>query len=155
MELPNPRAYLAGLRRLLSRGPRHRDRLAEIDTTIAVSGTRGKSTLTRWLYETLYGRGYDAAAKITGNQTVVLHDGESDPIERDGDVTLYENVAEVREHTPDDALVLENQAISPYTTRLVNSSFLYPDVVVLANAREDHLSTLGSDRAGISWASGS
>jgi len=148
----NPRSYLAGLRTVLSRGPRHRDRLESIDTKLVVSGTRGKSTLTRWLYETLYGRGYDAAAKITGNQPVVLHDGESDPIEREGDVTLYENVAEVREHTPDDALVLENQAISPYTTRLVNSSFSDPDVVVLANAREDHLSTLGSDRAGIARA---
>ena len=152
MHHPNPRAWVAGLRRLLSRGPHHRDRLAEIDTKLVVSGTRGKSTLTRWLYETLYGRGYDAAAKITGNQPVVLHNGESHPIERDGDVTLYENVAEVREHTPDDALVLENQAISPYTTRLVNQSFAEADVVVLANAREDHLSTLGSDRAGIARA---
>ncbi len=152
MHTPPVREWVTAVRQLLGRGPRHRARLAEIDTTIAVSGTRGKSTLTRWLYETLYGRGHDAAAKITGNHPVMLHNGESHPIERDGDVTLYENVTEVREHTPSDALILENQAISPYTTRLVNGSFADADVVVLANAREDHLSTLGSDRAAIARA---
>ncbi|MFC6720933.1 Mur ligase family protein [Natrialbaceae archaeon GCM10025810] len=140
------------LAQAIQRGPEHRSRLEEIDTQIVVSGTRGKSTLVRWTYETLYSRGYDATAKITGNEPVALHNGDVDEIERDGRVTLYENVSELRDHTPDDALVLENQAISPHTTRLIHESFVDPDVVILTNIREDHLGTLGRDRETIARA---
>lgn len=150
--LDRVRGVCADLTATIQRGPSHYDRLDAIDTQIVVSGTRGKSTLTRWVYETLYGRGHDVAAKITGNEPVMIHNGDVEPVDRDDRVTLYENVGEIREHMPSDALVLENQAISPHTTRLVHERFTDPDVVVLTNIREDHLSTLGSDRAAIARA---
>ncbi|ELZ10424.1 Mur ligase family CapB protein [Natrialba aegyptia DSM 13077] len=128
------------------RGIRHSRRLDGIDTQIVISGTRGKSSLTRWVYDILYNREYDVLAKVTGNRPVSIHSGETHPISRGHRVTLYENEQEIRSHTPADALVVENQAITSYTTRMVNDRFVDPDVVVLSNVREDHLSTLGSDR---------
>lgn len=129
-----------------TRGRDHQDRLDGIEPKIVVSGTRGKSSLTQWLYEILQSREYETFAKITGNRPVTEHDGETYDIERDDRVTLYENERELREHTPEDAMVVENQAISSYTTRMVNRTFTDADVVVVSNVREDHLSTLGSDR---------
>lgn len=128
------------------RGVFHRRRLAKIDTQIVISGTRGKSSLTRWIYELLHAREYDVYAKITGNQPVSVHGDETSDIPRGPITTLYENEREIRKHTPDDAMVIENQGITGYTTRMVNTRFTDPDVIVLSNLREDHLSTLGSDR---------
>lgn len=129
------------------RGWFHQQRLEGIENKIVVSGTRGKSSLTRWLYEILHSRDHDTFAKITGNHPVSLHSGEEHPIERDySRVTLYENEEEIRKHTPQDTMIVENQAISAYTTRMVNDIFTDPDVIVLNNIREDHLSTLGGDR---------
>lgn len=133
-------------KRVCLRGAFHQRRLERIDTQIVVSGTRGKSSLTRWMYEILYDREYDVYAKITGNHPVSIHSGTEEPISRGSQVTLYENEREIRRHTPRDAMVIENQAITSYTTRMVNSRFTDPDVVVLSNVREDHLSTLGGDR---------
>lgn len=139
-----------GARSLVRTGLRgwfHQRRLDEIDNKIVVSGTRGKSSLTRWLYEILHSRDHDTFAKITGNHPVSLHSGEEHSIERDySRVTLYENEEEIRKHTPEDSMIVENQAISSYTTRMVNDVFTDADVVVLSNVREDHLSTIGGDR---------
>ncbi|PSP96954.1 hypothetical protein BRC94_11375 [Halobacteriales archaeon QS_5_70_17] len=124
----------------------HRRRLASVDTKTVVSGTRGKSSLARWLYEILHDRGHDAYAKVTGNRPHSLYDGERRDIERGNRVTLYENARELRKYTPDDQMILENQAVTSHTTRAVNRFFARADVVVLSNIREDHLSTLGTVR---------
>ncbi|AHG00080.1 Mur ligase [Halostagnicola larsenii XH-48] len=127
-------------------GVAHSKRLEQIDTKIVVSGTRGKSSLTRWMHDILHRREYDTYAKVTGNNPVSIHSGTEEPIEREGLVRLYENEREIRAHTPKDAMIVENQAISSYTTRMFNARFADPDVLVLSNIREDHLSTLGTDR---------
>lgn len=131
------------LRRTLHRGPSHDDRLAGTAQTIVVSGTRGKSAATRWLYEILYSRGADVFAKITGNQPLALYDGETHEIERSRRVTLYENESQLRKYAPVETVILENQGIGEYTTRLVNERFSDPDVVFLTNVRRDHLDQLG------------
>jgi hypothetical protein len=140
------------LRSLSTRGSAHRDRLADIDTRVVVSGTRGKSGTTERLHDVFHARGHDTAAKITGNRPAVLRGDERRPIERGDRVTLYENETELRGDPPEDVLVVENQAISDYTTRMVAERFVEPDVVVLTNVRRDHLDTLGSDRLSIARA---
>ncbi len=127
------------------RGSKHKDRLAELDRTVVVTGTRGKSAATRWLYEILYSRGADALAKITGNRPLVLHEGAEHPIERSRRVTLYENEEQLARFHPVDTLILENQAIGEYTTRLVHERFTDPDVLFVTNVRRDHLDQLGRD----------
>ena len=131
---------------LARRGTDHSDHLSEIDSTIVISGTRGKSGLTRRLCEALSSRDNDVLGKITGNHPKMIHNDEERPIERDGRVTLYENEAEIGKYDPGDALVVENQAIGEYTTRLINQRFTDPDVVVLTNVRRDHIDRLGANR---------
>lgn len=135
-----------------TRGIKHRRRLEDIDAKIVVSGTRGKSGTTERLYDVLRARGYDAYAKITGNHPLSLYDGEENPIERGERVTLYENVRELRKYAEAEALILENQGITDYTTRMMNEAFGQPDVLVVTNVRQDHRDTLGGSRAKIARA---
>jgi hypothetical protein len=139
----------ARVRSVLGRGTRHRERLEDVETTVVVSGVRGKSSATRYVYEALDRRGYDVLAKITGDRPAILRDGERHPIEREGSVTLYENERELRRHGTPDVLVLENQAIGDYTNWVFNRYFADPDVVLLTNVRQDHRDTLGRDRTAI------
>ena len=142
MTLPD---VFRGLLATAHRGPSHDARLAEADDIVVVSGTRGKSAATRWLYEILYSRETDVFAKITGDRPLSLYDGQTHRIERSRRVTLYENEAQLRRFAPVETLVLENQAIGEYTTRLVHQRFADPDVVFLTNVRRDHLERLGRD----------
>ncbi|GAB7019194.1 Mur ligase family protein [Halostagnicola bangensis] len=151
--IPEPVTRLA--RRIVgpfTRGTEHRRRLDEIDVKIVVSGTRGKSGTTERIYDVLRSRGYDAYAKVTGNHPLSLYDGDENPIDRGERVTLYENFDELRKYAPVDALVLENQGITDYTTRMMNEQFGKPDVLVLTNVRQDHRDTLGGTRADIARA---
>lgn len=130
---------------VLTRGRRHRERLADVDYRLTVTGTRGKSTMTRWLHDEFVARGLDTYAKITGEEAVSLRNGTVELIDRDERVTLYENEQEIRRHHPMEALIVENQGITGYTTRLVNERYVDAQLVVLTNVREDHLDTLGYD----------
>jgi len=137
---------------LVGAGPVHRRSLDRIDTRIAVSGVRGKSTTVRWLYDVFYGRGLDTYAKVTGTEPLSIYNAVEHEIPRGEQVRLYENERELRKYEPEDVAVLENQGIREYTTRLVNEQFVKPDVVLITNVREDHLGTLGSDRVKIARA---
>lgn len=134
---------------LLTRGRDHRRRLADTDVRIAVTGTRGKSSMVTWLHEAFLARGYDTYAKVTGEDPHSLYNGTRHPIERSGPVKLYETAAELRRFEPVDVLVVENQGIREYTTRLVNEDYVDPTLVVLTNVRRDHLDTLGEGYLGI------
>lgn len=128
-----------------TRGLAHNRRLSDIDTRIVVSGVRGKSTLTRWLHEIFVQRGYDTYSKTTGEDPVSLYNGVEYSIERTDRITLYENEHEIKKFSPNDVLILENQGIREYTTRIVNERYVKPHVLVLTNVRQDHLDTLGND----------
>jgi hypothetical protein len=150
--LPSLGKLPARVRQFLTRGRTHKARLADIDIRIAVTGTRGKSTVTTWLYEALAARDYDVYAKVTGDLPHSLYDDERHPIERHAPVKLYETEREIRQYDPQDAIIVENQGIREYTTRLVNSDYVDATVVVLTNVRRDHLDTLGSSRLDIARA---
>jgi CheY-like chemotaxis protein len=135
-----------------ARGRTHQNRLEDLDIRVAVMGTRGKSSVVRWLYEELENRGVDTYAKVTGEEPTSLYDGDEHRIERSGPVTLYETEREIRTYDPEDAIVIENNGLRPYTTRLVNERYVDPTHVVLTNVRLDHLDTLGRDRRAIAQA---
>ncbi|MFB6352687.1 MAG: Mur ligase family CapB protein [Halobacteriales archaeon] len=155
--VPVGRPSLSGLLRELARGLRHRRFLERFDTRIVVSGSRGKSSTVRRLDDLFNRRGYDTFTKITGNYPVIILNGRVYPIDRLGPrTTLYENVNVVREFAPHleafdagDVALFENQAITEYTTRIVNQRFIKPDVILLTNVRQDHNDTLGKRRQDI------
>lgn len=151
------RGLLDRLRDLFTRGRDHRERLSDLPIKVGVSGIRGKSSASKRLGALLSERGYDTYVKITGDHPQSIHNGLIIPIERVGPrVTLYENVRLVREFLPQlrstdpaDAVIMENQAITEYTMRVVNESFLQPDVLLFCNVRQDHNDTLGETRQDI------
>ncbi|AZQ15109.1 Mur ligase family CapB protein [Halorubrum sp. PV6] len=151
---------LTGFIKELTRGRRHREFLEQFDTRIIVSGSRGKSSTVRRLDDVFNRRGYDTFTKITGNYPVIIRNGRVHPIERQGPrTTLYENVNVIREFGPrmsefdsDAVAIFENQAISEYTTRIVNQRFIQPDVILMTNVRQDHNDTLGKRRQDIARA---
>jgi len=155
-------APLRSLRSLVGRGKRHRAILGDADIRIAVSGIRGKSSTVKRLDDVFNRRGYDTLTKITGDRPTLLRNSELTPIERHSSrVTLYENVEffqrlapSLYESSPTDVAIVENQAITEYTMRMVNERFLDPDIVVLCNVRQDHTDTLGPDRQRIARAFG-
>jgi len=148
---------ITGFLRELTRGVRHRRFLDQFETKIIVSGSRGKSSTVRRLDDVFNRRGYDTFTKITGNYPTIIHNGRVHPIERLGPrTTLYENVNVVSEFAPrlkafdaGDVGIFENQAITEYTTRIVNQRFIKPDVLLMTNVRQDHNDTLGKRRQDI------
>lgn len=151
---------ITGILKELKRGFRHRNSLKRIENRISITGTRGKTSTTRFLDDIFNRRGYDTLTKITGNHPKIIHNGEVYPIERLGPrVTLYENVSIVREFSKelsnydgDDIGIFENQGITEYTTGLINKQIIDPNIIVVTNVRQDHTDTLGQDRVDIARA---
>ena len=145
---------------LLTRGKRHRAFLENTEIRIVVSGIRGKSSTVKRLDDVFNRRGYDVLTKITGNEPMLIRNGDAIPIDRPGPyTTLYENLNVLREfvpifdsYTPENVAIFENQGITEYTTRLFNQRFVKPHVVVIANIRQDHQDTLGKTRRDIARA---
>lgn len=154
---PGRSSPLDGVRELFGRGSTHRSHLDEAEIRIGVSGIRGKSSTAKRLGSVLTDRGYDTYTKITGDHPTSYHNGRMIPIQRRGPrVTLYENLNLVQEFVPqltatdpEDVIVMENQAITEYTMRMVNEQYLRPNVLLFCNVRQDHNDTLGETRQAI------
>lgn len=102
--------------------------------------------MVRWLHDIFDRRGYDTFAKVTGNRPVTIYNGTSRDISRPAQVRLYENERVLADVGNVDVLIVENQGIRQYTTRLVNQEFVKPHAVFLTNIRLDHQDTLGRTR---------
>lgn len=114
--------------------------LEDIPLRISVSGIRGKSALTHSMADALFQRGYSVYGKITGTDPVSYKNGTLRPIRRDPrrKAVIDETVREVMRHWPMDVIVLENQAITPYTMRVFNEMFCRPHYLLVTNVRRDH-----------------
>lgn len=132
----------------------YRRLLGDVRLRISVSGVRGKSGLVRNTDQALRARGWSVYAKETGTDPISYKDGVGHAILRDPakKALLEETVWEVKKYWPMDALVLENQAITPYTTRIFNQVFCRAQYVLITNVRLDHQGTLGRDRERIARA---
>lgn len=128
--------------------------LDTVDHRVTVTGVRGKSSLVRLTADQLQARGLSTYAKVTGDRPVSIKDGVEHLIERaeEGSVLLDETMWEVKRHWPFDAMVLENQAIGPYTMRVFNDVFAEAHFVLLTNVRRDHVGRLGAKKPRIARA---
>lgn len=109
---------------------------------ISVSGTRGKTTTVNILHDVLRSRGLRVISKTTGERAVVRDDTEREIVKRPRSV-LYENLDLIR--SDHDVMIVENQAITPYTMRAFNT-MLRPDIAIITNVRLDHTEFLGESR---------
>lgn len=113
---------------------------------VRVTGTRGKSSVTRMIHSILRDAGYVVWGKTTGTEARrILPDGGETLIPRVGPGNIREQrntlVRAVRDGA--DALVLECNALRP-ALMIAAGRYIREDVLVITNVRDDHRAEQGS-----------
>lgn len=113
---------------------------------IRVTGTRGKSSVTRMIHAVLRDAGYTAWAKTTGTEARrILADGTEVRIRRlgPGNIREQRNTLFRAVRAGADALVLECNALRP-ALMAAAGRYVREDVLVITNVRDDHPAEQGS-----------
>jgi poly-gamma-glutamate synthase PgsB/CapB len=121
-----------------------------IPMVIAVTGTRGKSSVVRMLASVLRESGRTVLTKTTGSQAqIVLPDGSIQNISRRGIVSILEQKTILKKGSElhVDCLVVEIMSIRPDNHFIESQKILKPDIVVVTNVRKDHLEAMGETEA--------
>ena len=116
---------------------------------VAVTGTRGKSGVTRLVAAGLRASGAKVLAKTTGSKPVViLPDGSEREIARPGPASVREQVhlVEMAASVGADTLVTEMMSIGEEALAVESRRILRPTALVVTNVRLDHLDEMGRDR---------
>ncbi len=124
-------------------------RRRRIPVRVAVTGTRGKSTVTRFVAAALRESGFRVLAKTTGSRPVlILPDGTEREIARRGPATILEQKKLVRlaARLGANALVAEMMSIRSECLSAESERILGPGVLILTNARLDHVEAMGKTR---------
>ncbi len=128
---------------------RHDRRRKAIPLLIAVTGTRGKSSVTRMLASVLREDGRGVLAKTTGSQAAfILPDGSEEPIRRRRQPSIIEQKDVIRRgaELSVDAMVIEVMSIHPENHLVETQQLLKPDTVLVTNFRVDHTAAMGETR---------
>ena len=136
---------LLGLRLYLERRSLLRN-AGSIPVRVAVTGTRGKSTVTRMIAAALREAGFSVLAKTTGSKAVlILPDGREEEIIRRGRPTILEQKKFIRKAAGLGvrALVTEMMSIQPECLTVESGGLLNPQYLVITNVRLDHREEMG------------
>lgn len=139
-------AYFVREKRYLEKG------LSGIPLRIAVTGTRGKSSVVRLAAAALRASGRRVLAKTTGSKPVLIHpDGSEHEIERRGPPNLLEgkSLLKAARRLGADTLVSELMSVHPEYLRVESRLLLRPTLLALTNIRLDHRDVMGRSRAEI------
>ncbi len=124
-------------------------RLNRIPIRICVTGTRGKSSVTRLVAGALRESGTSVLAKTTGSKAVlILPDGSEREIARRGLPTVLEQKRVVRlaARLGARALVTEMMSIREECLSVESRHIIRPNVLVVTNVRLDHIDLMGETR---------
>ena len=133
--------YLTYERLLLNR------QIDRIPLRICVTGTRGKSTVTRLLASVLRQDGRRVLAKTTGTQpSIILPDGEEIGVSRRGIPSIIEQKRIIKKAIDIKAkcLVVEIMSIHGENHTVESRQILRPNIVVMTNIRLDHIDAMGT-----------
>ncbi len=114
---------------------------------VAVTGTRGKSSVVRLIAAALRADGRMVLAKTTGSRpSYSMRAGEERPVPRTGPPTILEQkrVLHAAARNGAGVLVAEMMSIRPECLRAEAGRILKPDLLVITNARVDHREEMGS-----------
>lgn len=117
-----------------------------IPLRICVTGTRGKSTVTRQIAAALRASGRTVLAKTTGSKPVlILPDGSEREISRPGPPTVLEQkrVLALAARLGVDVLVAEMMSIGPECLAAESGKIFRPNCLVATNVRLDHEEEMG------------
>jgi poly-gamma-glutamate synthase PgsB/CapB len=126
--------------------------LLRIPLRIAVTGTRGKSGVTRLIAAGLRESGARVLAKTTGSESVLIFpDGSEEKIPRPGSASIREQVRVVfcAARLGADAVVTELMSIGRECLFTESRRILRPGILALTNVRLDHLDAMGRSKEAI------
>jgi len=121
----------------------------QIPVRIAVTGTRGKSSVTRLIAAALESSGYRVLAKTTGSKAALIFPGgEEKDIPRRGLPSILEvrDIVRLAARLRVDVFVSEMMSIREECLRVESGRILRPQILVLTNVRPDHLEAVGRSR---------
>jgi poly-gamma-glutamate synthase PgsB/CapB len=133
------------LRLYIERKSVRRD-IERVPVRIAVTGTRGKSTVTRMIAAALKEGGFSVLAKTTGSKAVLIRpDGREEEIGRRGRPSILEQKAVLKEaaRLGVRAMAVEMMSIRPEYLAVESGRILKPQYLVITNARLDHREEMG------------
>lgn len=123
-----------------------RNCLKKISIRILVNGTRGKSSVTRYIAAVLRASNKKTIGKITGIiPTIIYPDGSERMIRRIGPARIQEQlrlISMASRHSID-CLVLECMSVTPELQKW-ESRILKPHIYVITNIRDDHREQMGN-----------
>jgi poly-gamma-glutamate synthase PgsB/CapB len=126
--------------------------LRGVPRRVAITGTRGKSGVTRLVAAGLRAAGARVLAKTTGSKPVLIFpDGSEREIARPGPASVREQVRLVAlaAAVGADTLVAEMMSIGAEGLAVESGRILRPKTLAVTNVRLDHLDEMGRDRAAI------
>ncbi|MGJ4851236.1 poly-gamma-glutamate synthase PgsB [Bacillota bacterium Meth-B3] len=132
----------------------HEKNLRRAPVRVLVNGTRGKTSVTRLLAAALREAGHVTFAKCTGTAAVwILPDGTEKPLRRRRGARLTEQLPFFRRAARSGAraAVVECMAIRPESQRAM-AQLVRPTMVLITNARVDHVDELGKTERDTLWA---
>ena len=112
---------------------------------IHVNGTRGKSSVTRLIYEVL-SQSMPTTAKITGSKPVYIDpNGTENPVIRISSANIREQIKYLIKSKKDQAkaVIFECMALHPNYQNVCEKSIIKSTVGVITNGRPDHLDVMG------------
>jgi poly-gamma-glutamate synthase PgsB/CapB len=126
--------------------------LRRLPVRVAVTGTRGKSGVTRLIAAGLRASGARVLAKTTGSKTIlILPDGSEREIARPGGASIREQLRLVAlaAEAGADALVTEMMSIGAECLATESRRILRPQTLVVTNVRIDHIDEMGGTKDAI------
>lgn len=120
-----------------------------IPLRICVTGTRGKSSVTRHIAACLRDAGFTVLARSTGAKPLIIYpDGEEKEMRRRGSPSILEGKRLLRlgSELKANALVAELMSIHPECSSVESAQLFSPHILVITNVRLDHLAQMGSSK---------
>jgi poly-gamma-glutamate synthase PgsB/CapB len=120
--------------------------LNRLPLRICVTGTRGKSTVTRLIAAALREEGHRVLAKTTGSKPVLIFpDGTEREIERSGRPSILEQKKVLKSafNARAGAIVVEMMSIRPEMLKAESDKLLKPRILAVTNVRLDHMDDMG------------
>lgn len=126
--------------------------IRRVPIRVGVTGTRGKSSVTRLIAAALRGSGKTVVAKTTGSRPVLIHaDGTEERIDRRGPATILEQkkllALACREGA--EAFVSEVMSVHPESQAVESSRILRINLCAVTNSRVDHVTEQGENRSDV------
>lgn len=124
-------------------------KIQSLPLRICVTGTRGKSSVSRLITSLLKEAGFTVLSRTTGSKPVITFpDGEEQEILRKGSPSILEGkrILKLGVELNVNALVTELMSIHPECSSVESRQMFNPHILVITNVRLDHLSQMGSTR---------